>query len=319
MLSPAPHAASHVPPHAAMPALRGVGATAWLTLAARAHATRAAGTADEDPVLAGFADSGAHGIAGRLGLDVPALARDAGFVRGAVLRTGWFDRIASMFFAAWPDSTAVTLGAGLCTRWGRLRPRLPRPLSIRWLNIDLPEVVAWRGRHAPPGEAEENLACSALDPAWLDHAALPPGRPAVVFLEGVCPYLPQAALEAMLSRLAARFDERGAPGWLVLDFIHPALTRQPLRVGGIDLPVVSGFHGVGRILGLHPSMRLIEQEHPFSRFSPGHRRFEEAFRAAFDCPPYAMACLGMGRATAPGPGPQDPRNGTPRETPRPPD
>jgi hypothetical protein len=277
-----------------MPTLRGVGATAWLTLAARAHATRATATADEDPALAGFSDAGAHGIAARLGLDVPALAQDPGFVRGAVLRTLWFDRIASMFFAAWPDSAAITLGAGLCTRWGRLRPRLPRPHSIEWLNVDLPEVVDWRDRHMPAGEAEGNMACSILDTAWLDRVDPRPGRPVVVFLEGVCPYLPQAALEALLSGLAARFDENRATGWLVLDFIHPALVHQPMQVGGLPLPVVSGFRDVDQVLRLHGSLRLIEQEHPFPRFSAGHRQFEATFRAACGHPPYTMACLGMG-------------------------
>jgi hypothetical protein len=295
MLSPTLPAAEHVPRREEIPTLRGVGATAWLTLAARARATRAAATADEDPALAGFSDTGAHGIAASLGLDVSALTQDAGFVRGAVLRTMWFDRIAWMFFAAWPESTAITLGAGLCTRWGRLRPRLPRPHSIEWLNIDLPEVVAWRDRHVPPGETEGNLACSILDTAWLDRVGLRPGRPVVVFLEGVCPYLPQAALEAMLSGLAARFDECDAPGWLVLDFIHPALVGQPMQVGGMALPVVSGLRDVGQILGLHASMRLIEQEHPFPRFSAGHQQFEKAFRIACGHPPYTMACLGMGR------------------------
>jgi O-methyltransferase involved in polyketide biosynthesis len=274
--------------------LAGAPATAWLTLAARAHAARTAATAEGDPALQDYCDVRAHEAVIALPPDVPLQAPDTAFVRGVVLRTQWFDRIVQRFLAAHPRAMAITLGAGFCTRWSRLWPALPRPHAVDWFNIDLPEVLAWRERCLPRGEAEHDLAFSALDPAWMDAMPWQPGRPAIVLMEGVCPYLPQAPLEALLRRLAGRLEAEQVPGRLLLDFTHPALARRPQRVGDTPLPVVSGFEDADQVLELHPTLRLLEEDHPFARFSRGHHEFAEVFVAACDRPPYTLACLGLG-------------------------
>lgn len=274
-----------------VPALDGVAALGRLTLSARARATRTRGGADEDPALAGFADVWASDMAARLQLEP---TRDAAFVRGVVLRTQWFDRVLTDFVNQYPDAQAVSLGAGLCTRWRRLRPSWLQACAVDWLNVDLPSVIAWRNHHLPPVARETNLACSVLDLAWWDTLQLPAGRPVLVMLEGVCPYLPQAPLEHLLVGLAERLQAQGSPSWLVFDFIDPALLHRPMQVDGVVLPVQSGFTHPGQVTGLHPSMALRESEHPFSRFSDGHRQFEASFVAACGRRPYTWASLSFG-------------------------
>jgi O-methyltransferase involved in polyketide biosynthesis len=269
------------------PALDGVSATAWLTLAARARA---------DVGRDGFVDGLAQQIVAAWPGETALQACDAGFVRGVLLRTQWFDDSACQFFAAHPQGMAVTLGSGLCTRRSRLHRLRPPPEAIDWLNIDLPEVIAWRDQLVPCCPAERNCAASLLDGAWLDALAPPPGQPVIVMLEGVCPYLPQAPLEALLRRLATWFEQRRMAGRLVLDVVHPALARWSTRVAGIDLPVCSGFEEAAEIVRLHPSMRLLACEHPFANFSDGHRQLDTTFRAIHRQPPYAMACICLGTA-----------------------
>ncbi len=270
----------------APPALAGAAATAWLTLAARARAAEAA--------FEGFDDAHACMLAAALTPELAAPARDDGFVRGVVLRARWFDAATQAFLEACPGAAALTLGAGFCTRWRRLRPRLARPDAVAWLNVDLPEVIAWRERLVPPAAQERDLAGSLLEGDWPAAAGIARDRPLVVLLEGVCPYLEQAALDRLLRTLADDFAARRAPARLLLDFVHPALAGWDQRVGDAVLPLVSGFESVARLVDRHPTLRVIESEHPYARFSEGHRRIDAAFQALCGAPPYTFACLAAG-------------------------
>ena len=149
-----------------------------------------------------------------------------------VLRTQLFDRLTTQFLSAHPSGLCIALGAGLCTRRSRLAALAG---TARWLNVDLPDAIALRDQYMDGDETR--LACSILDTSWLDAAALPGSQPVLVLLEGVCPYLPQAPLEAMLQQLAQRFAAPGSPPCtVVLDHVHPALARLPMQVGGMRLP-----------------------------------------------------------------------------------
>jgi len=268
-------------------ALQGATATLLLTLAARAGSERVV-------AASAFSDPEARRIAAALPFDLSAFARDAAFVRGVVLRAALIDRLAAEFFAAHPLGMGITLGAGLCTRRQRLGPGVARSGGVDWLNIDLPDAIRLREQHVTPGEGEHNLACSILDPAWLDAAGLPGGRPVLVMLEGVCPYLPQAPLEAMLLRLARRFEQGESACVVVLDYVHPILASMPVQVGGMHLPVVSGFEDSARIADIHPSIRVVSEDHLYSQFSEPHRRFEAAFQAATGRRPYTVARFALG-------------------------
>ena len=268
-------------------ALQGATATLLLTLAARAGS---------DSVIAAsaFSDPEARRIAAALPFDLSAFARDAAFVRGVVLRAALIDRLAAEFFATHPFGMGITLGAGLCTRRKRLGPGVARSGDVDWLNVDLPDAIRLREQHVTPDKGERNLACSIIDPAWLDAAGLPGDRPVLMMLEGVCPYLPQAPLEAMLLHLAERFERHGSACVVVLDYVHPILASMPVQVGGMHLPVVSGFEDSARIAGIHPSIRVVSEHHLYSQFSEPHRLFETAFQAATGRWPYTVARFALG-------------------------
>ncbi|WP_272943562.1 class I SAM-dependent methyltransferase [Variovorax sp. CF313] len=255
-------------------------------MAARAEASRLRGDAQA------FSDPEAQRIAASLPFDLSAYAMDAAFVRSVVLRAALFDRFAAEFLAIHPGGLCITLGAGLCTRRSRLGAAVAA--GSRWLNIDLPDAIGLRAQHMARGEGETDLACSILDDAWLDAAGLPGERPVLAMLEGVCPYLPQAPLEALLCRLAGRFEHGATPCTVVLDHVHPVLARQPMAVGGMRLPVVSGFEDAVQIARLHPSMRVLSEDHIYAQFSEQHRLFEAAFQAATGAWPYAVVRLALG-------------------------
>ncbi|MDQ0570521.1 O-methyltransferase involved in polyketide biosynthesis [Variovorax paradoxus] len=263
-------------------ALQGATATLLLTLAARAEAGRVVAASE-------FSDPEARRIAAALPFDLSACARDEAFVRGVVLRAALIDRFAADFFAAHPLGMGITLGAGLCTRRSRLGLR-----GVDWLNIDLPDAIRLREQHVTRDEGERHLACSILDLAWLDAAGLPGDRPVLVMLEGVCPYLPQAPLEAMLLCLAQRFERGRAACVVVLDYVHPILAGMPVQVGGVHLPVASGFEDSACIAGIHSSIRVLSEDHLYARFSDQHRLFEAAFQATTGRWPYTVARFALG-------------------------
>ncbi|WP_260319458.1 class I SAM-dependent methyltransferase [Variovorax guangxiensis] len=241
-----------------------------------------------------FSDPEARRIAASLPFDISAYAADPAFVRSIVLRAALFDRFAAGFLSDHPGALCITLGAGLCTRRSRLGALVARS---RWLNIDLPDAIGLRAQHVPHADEGEgaDIACSVLDERWLDTAGLPGDRPVLVMLEGVCPYLPQSPLETVLRSLADRFAQGTAPCVVVLDHVHPVLAAQSMAVGGMRLPVVSGFENAAQIARLHPSMRVLSEDHIYGQFSEKHRLFEAAFRATTGASPYGVVRLGLGR------------------------
>lgn len=242
-----------------------------------------------------FSDPEACRIAAALPAECLAYARDTAFVRGVVLRSLLFDRLAAEFFAAHPTGLCIALGAGLCTRRTRLAAQAG---AARWLNVDLPDAIALRDQHMAGSDAEAHLACSILDTSWMDAADLPGRTPVLVLLEGVCPYLPQAPLQDMLEQLARRFTGAGAPACtLVLDYVHPLLARLPTQVGGMRLPLVSGFEDAGQLARIHPSIRVDFEAHPYAQFSPQHQLFETALQATTGQHAYAIVRLALGAPT----------------------
>jgi O-methyltransferase involved in polyketide biosynthesis len=241
--------------------------------------------------LAEFEDSAASRITAQLGCDTSAITADPSLVRGIVLRTQYFDRLTLEFFARHPHGVGVVLGAGLCTRFSRLAAKLPHQYATDWINIDLPAVCALREQFLPCTGGERNVACSALDAQWLEQ--LKPGRPLLVLLEGVCPYLPQLLLQELLSALASHCCTQAIPSTIVLDFVHPALLSEPMSAGAMELPLQSGFSQASDIAGLHPALQLCEQRHPYAEFSMRHRYFAAAFAAVYGQQPYTMAAFAV--------------------------
>ena len=261
--------------------LTGASATLLLTLAARAAASRVAPEC-------GFDDPWAARIARDIGAPLDAYARDPGFVRGIALRSSLIDGIVADFCMRHPEGTVVSLGAGLCTRRQRIDARLGAPSPARWVHVDLPEVMALRGRWLPPSRHEQDISGSLLEEAawWPATAA---SSPLMLVAEGVCPYLPGAPLRAWFTRIGRRCEQAAAPREMVLDFIDPELLSRPTEVGAMSLPLQSAFAGVDELLALHPAMEVRAALHPFSSFSAGHAAFEAEIRRQTGRPLYTLA------------------------------
>ncbi len=122
-----------------------------------------------------------------------------------------FDSVARQYLRDQPGGAVVALAEGLQTSYWRLgRPRSP------WLTVDLPPVIALREHLLPREEHVVNVACSALDLAWMD--LVPTDVPPLITVEGLFMYFDEAAVLGLIRDCAARFPGGrlvfdAVPGW----------------------------------------------------------------------------------------------------------
>jgi O-methyltransferase involved in polyketide biosynthesis len=124
---------------------------------------------------------------------------------GSVLRTRWFDLWAADWLDRHPGGTVVELGAGLNTR----AERLDRP-GAHWLDVDLPDAMALRGRFVAETARRRQVAASATEAAWAEAAAELPG-PWLVLAEAVLCFLPEDQVAAALRHAVTLGTRAGTP------------------------------------------------------------------------------------------------------------
>ena len=136
------------------------------------------------------------------------------------LRARCFDEAIRRFFPGHPGGTVVALGEGLETQLWRVDDG-----RVRWVSVDLPEVIEIRREALPPHERSRLVATSVLDPGWLD--AVPGGEDVLVTAQGVLMYLAPAEVHQLLARCADRFR----PGAMLFDAVPSWLVKRSRRGG----------------------------------------------------------------------------------------
>lgn len=136
----------------------------------------------------------------RLDYDFRKTGITATTAAGVALRAKQLDDWTRAFLADHPDATVLHLACGLDTRVQRLDP----PPSVRWVDVDYPDVIALRERllPAPPGDYRM-IGSSVTDDAWLDE--VPADRPTVAVFEGLTMYLHKEDGKRLVQRICERF------------------------------------------------------------------------------------------------------------------
>lgn len=144
-------------------------------------------------------DTAAERAIARIDYDFPSLRTVGSDARAAATRSRAYDWWVQRYLERCPECTVLHLGCGLDTRIDRVDP----PPSVRWYDIDLPDVITLR-RHlfeARPGA--HNLDISITDPHLLDDIL--GDTPVLVVAEGVTPYLRADDGLAMLRLITTHF------------------------------------------------------------------------------------------------------------------
>ena len=174
-----------------------------------------------------FHDPYARSLAGERGAAiVRAMPRGRAMAWPMIVRTAVMDEII-LRLVGLGVGTVLNLAAGLDTRAYRLG--LPR--SLRWFDVDLPDIISYREEHlgnAIPICVHQHVSADLADDGdralWLERASLGDG-PAVVITEGLLIYLTAPQVAAMASQI------RGAPAvrWWLTDLGSPRLLRMLRR------------------------------------------------------------------------------------------
>jgi len=119
---------------------------------------------------------------------------------GIAIRAKQLDIWTQQFLGAHPSATVLHLACGLDTRVQRLAPGT----SVRWVDLDMPDVIALRSRLLPaPGGDYRMVAASVTSDDWLDE--VPADRPAVAVFEGLSMYLTPDDGKRLIQRICRRF------------------------------------------------------------------------------------------------------------------
>lgn len=247
--------------------LKGVAETLIIPLAARAFDASAA-----KPILG---DPYAKDVLDKLDYDFDKAALPPYQAAGVAVRARQFDRWIISFLAAHPRSTVLHLACGLDSRSQRLDWRD----EVRWIDVDLPEVIALRRQVLPeslPGREYQLVAASVTDESWLED--IPADRPTAVVMEGLLSYLMEDDVKALLSRLVNHLRE----GELMFECVNPTVLSS-LRKGHVEAVERTGaeFHWAvedpKELEDVHPHLKLLETLRFFE--APGVENFPLITRA----------------------------------------
>jgi O-methyltransferase involved in polyketide biosynthesis len=155
-------------------------------------------------------------------------------------RARLFDQVVGDWLQRHPHGLVVSLGEGLETQALRIDNG-----EMRWLSVDLPEVIALRERFIPATERRRHFAGSALDRCWMDGIDASEGL--CIVAQGLFMYLPAEEIRRLLLDIASRFPDSEivfdtVPRW----FSHLTLRglrrtrhyRVPAMPWGIDQPEI---------------------------------------------------------------------------------
>ncbi len=154
-------------------------------------------------------------------IDFPFVERfgdSAGLSQWQALRARRFDEVVRRFLSDRPDATVVALGEGLETQLWRVDDG-----RACWVTVDLPEVVALRRRLLPDHPRNSTVACSAVDPAWMDEVA--EASATLVTAQGLLMYLHPEDVHQLVARCAGRFPD----GALVFDAVPRWMAERSRR------------------------------------------------------------------------------------------
>ncbi|NJM99760.1 MAG: class I SAM-dependent methyltransferase [Phormidesmis sp. RL_2_1] len=158
-----------------------------------------------------FQDPKAVEIAQATDYDFEKYAKGWASKLSTVIRVQEFDCIAKDFLQENPNAIVINLGCGLCTRFTRIDNG-----SVRWYEVDFPEVIALRRQFFEESDRYHFIAKSILDFTWIDTIQRQPGQPLLILMEGVSPYLSETENRDLISHVQARL----APLELVFDALN---------------------------------------------------------------------------------------------------
>ncbi len=144
-----------------------------------------------------------------------------------IMRSITVDKVVKEFLSKHPNGTIVNIGCGMDTTFERVDNG-----SLRWYDLDLPDVIQLRKTFIHESERRTFIASSFLDTDWFSQISVIDG---VLFVAaGVFYYFEEAQIKDFLIRLADRFPGSES----IFDVSSPygvkVANRAVIRNSGLD-------------------------------------------------------------------------------------
>jgi methyltransferase (TIGR00027 family) len=198
------------------------------------------------------------------------------------LRARKYDAVSRDFIAANPSCTVVNLGCGFDTRYWRIAPA-----HCRYVELDLPEIVAVKRELLGERLEYELIGCSVLDPSWIDALTTDGHRHFLLLAEGLFMYLPKADVRQLFQTIAGRF----ARSQITFEVVKEMYTRGLWKK--IVERKIRGRMGIDSGAAFSFGVRNGRE---IETYADGLRVLDEwSFADDPDCRPRIFRYLGMGR------------------------
>ncbi|KAI0894715.1 putative polyketide synthase protein [Annulohypoxylon nitens] len=169
------------------------------------------------------------------------------------LRAACIDRWIVEFLTNNPDSTVVHLACGLDSRCQRIQPDLTR---VRWIDLDLPDVIDIRTKLIPNPEGNYMLIpADATEESWLQQ--VPADRPTVIVGQGLMMYLEEEAGKRLIQQVVTHFRT----GQLIIDCVGTVMLSLQDRIETLTATGSSFLWGLDEpktLETLHPQLMMLE-------------------------------------------------------------
>lgn len=217
--------------------------TLLVTLYGKALDSRAA-----HPILN---DTFARDVVDHLDYDFSRLPLPNGIEISLPVRAKHLDTWTREFLVEHPRATVLHLGCGLDSRVFRVDPGP----SVRWYDIDQPDVIELRRRVYPERRDYEMIGTSVTEPHWLEK--IPADDPVLVVAEGLVMYLqPEAGIDFF-----RRVTERFPRGELAFDAYSKLVARMMRLVPAaraVDVHLSWAIDDARELVRRIPRLELVE-------------------------------------------------------------
>ena len=119
---------------------------------------------------------------------------------GLMVRAKSFDKAIDNYISNYPNASIINLGCGLDTNFYRIDNG-----TIKWYNIDLPNVIEIRERLIPNPDRCKNIAKSILDFSWLEEIEFNPKEGIFIFAGGLLYYFKEEEVKTLFKKLAGKY------------------------------------------------------------------------------------------------------------------
>jgi O-methyltransferase involved in polyketide biosynthesis len=184
---------------------------------------------------------------------------------GWIVRCVHIDATVKRFLESYPKATVVNIGCGLDTTYERVDNG-----TLRWYDLDLPDVLSLRQQLIPQKERSVYLAGSVFDTSWFDEVEVADN---IFFIaSGVFYYFDESQVKELLLKIADRF-----PGSeIIFDASSPLgvkmANRMVLDRGGMDTPAALtwGISSCRKLEEWDDRLKVIEEYPYFHHFKNGN-------------------------------------------------